>query len=292
VAMVLRAQGKRAEAIRAYDAAIRLDSTERWAYRQKAALLVELKRPDEAVRTMKALVRVAPNDDESHFLLADFLLDLDRPAEALPHYEAAVRLDSADAANRHDMGLALLRVGRTEEALRAFQAALELNSGLNAARANAFDATLAIGRTEEALRVADEWRKHAADDDPAPHVARGIALRTLGRTKDARKALDEALERDSANYVARINRGLAYLQETRFDEALRDAQVATRLDSTRVNGWALAGFASLGRERCDDVLTYWTEASKLQQGFLDQRPEVRQAWNECRKRTAGGTSRQ
>jgi tetratricopeptide (TPR) repeat protein len=132
--------------------------------------------------------------------------------------------------------------------------------------------------------MADEWIKHAADDDAAPHAARGYALRLLGRNAEARKSLDRALDRDSVHFAARVNHGIIMLAERRLDDARHDAETLMRVAPERMNGHALAGFVALAESRCADVVRHWGNANRIEPGWVEKDENVLKAYRECRKR--------
>lgn len=285
IAMILRTQKKWADAVAAYDVAIRLDPKEVWAYRQKAIIQAdEMKKPGDGLRTLQALVKAAPDNDESHYELAAFLRQHDRAAEALPHIRQAIQLDTADAGDRRELGLVLEALGKPEEALAAYQQAIATNPEYHVVYGNAFDVLTELKRFEDALKMADEWKKRAPKEEAGPYVARGIALRFLERNGEARRALDGALDRDSTNVTALINRGIVLLGDRRFEEAGRDADAIMRLAPDIVNGYALAGFVALAQERCPDVVRYWTRANQVEPGWVDRNTEIRKAYQDCRKK--------
>jgi tetratricopeptide (TPR) repeat protein len=108
--------------------------------------LVERGRLHEALRQYQAAVRVAPCSAEAHSGLGVVLGRLGRTDEALNHLLEAIRLN-ADLAEAHNsLGLVLARQGRLEEAAPHFAMAVRLRPDFDAARANLSEALNRLGR--------------------------------------------------------------------------------------------------------------------------------------------------
>lgn len=73
-----------------------LDPANAWAHREKALVLLRLRRPEAALASAEEALRIAPQAPSSHGIRADILKALDRLPEALEGYRAGIRL-SIDA---------------------------------------------------------------------------------------------------------------------------------------------------------------------------------------------------
>ena len=96
----LEMQGKHAEAIEAYDEAIRMDPEFAQAWSDKGSALVELNRSEEAIEA----------------------------------YNKALEIDPQDAMTWYHKGLALASQGEYDESIKAFDKALEIDPQLESAR--------------------------------------------------------------------------------------------------------------------------------------------------------------
>lgn len=87
LAVVLQMQGRPAEAIAHYQAAIAQDSEFVQAYYNAANTLVQLGRPTEALETVRALLRLESDNADAHWLLGMLLLLLGEYSEGWREYE-------------------------------------------------------------------------------------------------------------------------------------------------------------------------------------------------------------
>ncbi len=117
--------------------------------------------PDQALAPLQQAVRQAPDQPEPAFLLCQTMLDLDHPALESAIAAAAER-HAAQVRHWQHLGRALHRAGRPALALAAFD------------------------------------RAAAADPTGAAQFGRGLALRDLGRMRQARAALQQAVAGGSA----------------------------------------------------------------------------------------------
>ncbi len=93
------------------------------------------------------------------------------------------------------------------------------------------DAAYGQSATDPALAV--DRLDRAADYDPLsadPLLAKGIILRRLGRTSEARGALGEAIDREPQNWFAYFERAMLESTESAWSAARADAAVARRLN--------------------------------------------------------------
>lgn len=82
-------------------------------------------------------------------------------------------------------------------------------------------------------------------DSPHPRMNLGLAYAAQGRWEDARREFDAALERDSAGIEVRINRGIVLSRLGRVPEALADFDAALERDPTRPDALKNRGVARL-----------------------------------------------
>ncbi|HEX5364216.1 MAG TPA: tetratricopeptide repeat protein [Gallionella sp.] len=152
-------QGRGAEAVASYEAALRLDATHDAARQALVALLLEQHRradaervlqerlgskpehtgfamllarlqveraaEDEALATLERSLRFAERNAEYHAFVAALLQRNNRHAEAVAHYQTALQLQPNHGAWLMGYGLSLQALGRNDAAKAAFLHALE-----------------------------------------------------------------------------------------------------------------------------------------------------------------------
>ena len=100
------------------------------AHNNLGNILLEQGKRAEAVRHLEAALRVRPGSPKAHNNLANVYKDLDRTSEALRHYRLALRA-APDAFQVHfNLAGALARVGRIDEAAEHYARAAELEPAL------------------------------------------------------------------------------------------------------------------------------------------------------------------
>jgi protein O-mannosyl-transferase len=121
-----------------------------------AGELVKQKRFAEAVRFYEAALRVDPNDTVSHHDLGNALMgqgkrqqDLRCYRAAAAHYQEALKRRPDDVDTRSNLGNALARLGRLDESIAQYEAALKISPDRDDIRHNR-DLVLAIRARQKA----------------------------------------------------------------------------------------------------------------------------------------------
>lgn len=127
--------GRVPEAIRHYEAALRLRPDYAEAHYNLGTAWLRLNRTGEAIAEYEAAVSLQPGSPGMQNNLATALAQAGRLPEAVAHFEAAVRLDPDYADAHHNLGNAYLVSRRLPEAIREYQVALRLRPDDAAARA-------------------------------------------------------------------------------------------------------------------------------------------------------------
>ena len=116
-----------------------------------AVLYMELDRPSEAVRHFEAAVRLAPGSAPAHFNYGTALSAARRFEEAVAQYERALALRPAYAIAHNNLGTALLQLGRLQPAMASFREAARVDPRLGDAHLNVGLLSRAIGDFPEAV---------------------------------------------------------------------------------------------------------------------------------------------
>jgi FkbM family methyltransferase len=197
-------------------------------------------RREEALAAFDKAVQLKPDDADLWRNLGNVLVEVERPADAILSFQHALELDPRhwDAANK--VTLLLYQSERFEEALVYFNLCDELQPDQFPTlymRALTF---YNLKRFEEAL--ADNRRAHALDPTNADTCNNiGNVLRSLTRHEEALSWFDRSLEL-RPNFAATLaNKAVSLAELRRFDEAIAAYDRARAIDpSHATTDWNLA----------------------------------------------------
>jgi len=134
-AMLLR-QGKAAEAIPEYEAALRVRPQDTTANNALGAALIASGQPDRAAAYLRTAAQSAPEYFDAHYNLGNALASAGDFPGAAEQFAAAVRIRPDDADAHANLGSALAELGQFAEAKAQFERALEINPSHALAREN------------------------------------------------------------------------------------------------------------------------------------------------------------
>jgi tetratricopeptide (TPR) repeat protein len=161
-------------------------------YLERGRILRRAGKPRDALRSYQAALRLAPEDPRGHRLRADVLMELGNFEEALQALDCCLRQDPADAVLYRTRGLIYSELGNHPRALQDYTRALELqpDAPTHAVRGWAYllvhDAPrLALRDFEEAL--------HLDPKQGDAHCGRGLAFVQLGQWSKGVADADQAL---------------------------------------------------------------------------------------------------
>lgn len=276
-------QGDPAEALKAFDAAIRLTPGMPEAHCNRGVALQELGRLDDALAAEDRSLALRPEYAMAHYNRGNVLKAMERLEDAVAAYDRSLRL-KPDFADAHlNRGLALLGLDRALEALASFDRALALrprNVAAQVGRAGCFrelhqhiqalaaiDAALALEpdnldtatmrcgiliameQFEDALSGADALIVRHTDASTA-HIARANALQKLKRFDESLAAADEAVRRAPQAHAGHTARGIALVELGRLEEGLAALNAARDFGAADASfhewrGVALAGYGDI-----------------------------------------------
>jgi tetratricopeptide (TPR) repeat protein len=161
--------------------------------RARGQLLTSLERYDEALSYFDEVVGYRPDDEGVHLGRAELLLRMGRQDEAIKAYREAVRRWPDSSMSLNALGYTLAdRTDRYSEAAKLIRKALKLDPE-SAAIIDSWGWVLyRQGKHEEALVYLEDAYEKLRDPEVAGHIVE--VLWALGRTDEARQALEEAEE--------------------------------------------------------------------------------------------------
>lgn len=204
---------------------LKLDAKQAQAIYLRALIAARQDRPADAQRDFDAAVAAAPEDEGILRGRGEFLVRQGQLEKALADAEKLVEADAANSDRQRIRGFILVALGRNQQALESFERAVLIDGSEDwAGRYGRGVALAALGRAPDALPDLEAAVEHINDIDywsalffhsnsmPAIDLAR--AYIAVGRTDDARKALDLAVDRGGG--------ALSYLERGRLRAELGD----------------------------------------------------------------------
>lgn len=122
----LKVAGKRKEAVREFEEAVRLNPNDGYAQINLGTALLEFGKFPDAIRHLEQAVRVKPDSVIAHNALGVALLNAGETREATAQFERALELDPDSADPHYNLGLILRQAGKTQDAIAQFEQAVRL----------------------------------------------------------------------------------------------------------------------------------------------------------------------
>ncbi|MBI5187376.1 MAG: tetratricopeptide repeat protein [Nitrospinae bacterium] len=204
------------------------------SHNNSGVILNKQGRKEEAARHFQEALRVWPRHLNARLNLAELMVSLNQPVEAARHYLKALEINPGLPAACNFVGRVLMDSGKLDEAGEYIKEALRLLPGYPEAHLNMGMVLSAQGKTaesireyEEALRLKKSW----------PEVENNLAwILATAKDKNLRDGKKAVLLAESANAalggknVEVLNTlAAAYAEAGRFEEALRAASTACEL---------------------------------------------------------------
>lgn len=225
LALLLKEQGRVAEAITHYEQAVRAKPDLPDARVNLGLALIEAGRPAEALSHLEEAARQRPGSAQVRYNFGAALAAAGRDAEAVPHYEEAARLEPGDAVARAQLALSLARLGREDEAVARLEEAVHLDPDDARAHYNLGLLLEGQGRAEDAIRHYEEAVRLQPENAEA-HNNLAVVLAERGQTAAAAAHLEEAVRRRGDFIEARMNLVSLHARAGRTEQALAEAQAA------------------------------------------------------------------
>lgn len=277
---VYYALGFRAEAITAYEEAIKLDPAYAWPYNNLGVVYAG-QGDYEAALTLyrQAIARHNVNRDEavSWDNLANVLTNLSRYEEAISAYRQAVDLDPAYFLSWNSLGNVYQGLGRYPEAIDAYLQAIELDPDSALPWNGLGDVYRAQGQLPEATQPtatrqvdqAVEAYRRAISLDPGyawPYHSLGLIFEQRRDHEAALQHYHQALERhESQRHKAVLwyNIGNIQRESGQYQEAIEAQQQAIALDAGLALPWFGLGNVYAGLSRAQDAIAAYRRAIEL-----------------------------
>jgi protein O-mannosyl-transferase len=180
--------GRRQEAIRHFEQAVKISPDFLDAQRNLGVLLIHSGRSPEALGPFTKALSLAPNDPVTHTNLGIALSATGRLKEALDQHERALRLDPNYAEVHINMVSTLLKLGRTQDAIAHCNQALRIKPSF----AEAYYALAYIMDTTDRLAEAIDYYRKGLQFNPDNAAACASLTMALAKTNQSTEAIDMA----------------------------------------------------------------------------------------------------
>jgi tetratricopeptide (TPR) repeat protein/serine/threonine protein kinase len=221
-----------AEAVNAFEAALRLEPTHYWSLMWLGYCLCDLGQEPEnfagAARVFTGCILKRPDHAQAYYCRANAYSKLRRNEDAVADYSRAIELDPKDARFWYNRGVAYHRLRQMDKALGDFSRAIELHP-----------------------KEARAWSH------------RGLAYHALGQPGNAIADYSKAIELDPKDALPWYNRGLVYDDMRQLNKALGDYSKAIELKPTYVAAWYNRGFAHERLHEPDEAVADYSRAIDL-----------------------------
>ena len=225
-------------------------------------------RIDEALRRYDAAIRLAPNLARAHLNRGNILSLMGDTERALEAYATALAHSPSYAAAHYNTGNACARQGRHEAALAAYQRAIALKPDFAAAELGLGSVLQTLGQLDGAM--ASCRRALAINPDYVEaHCNLGNALKGLGQFADAATSYRRALEINPDYVEAHCNLGNALQELGEFGGAAASYRQALKIEpDAEVTPYNLGNsLRDLGE--VDDAVTSYRRALELRPDFAE-----------------------
>jgi tetratricopeptide (TPR) repeat protein len=201
-------QGRYAEAIEAYQQALRLAPNYDDALFEMGVAYSLLGRHQEAINAFKQVIRLIPDDAHAYYQLGLVYSDLGRRQEAIEAYRQAIRIkpDDATAGMYCSLGLSYAALGRRQEAIEAYKQAIQIEPDHAEAHYFLGCSYSLLGRDQEAIEAYKQAIRIKPDHAEA-HCLLGGSYAVLGNKRAALeeyeilKSLDKKLANDLFEFI-------------------------------------------------------------------------------------------
>jgi len=232
-------------------------------WNNKGSSLDNLGRREEAIRCFDAALRLDPTLAAAWLNKGIALSAAGQPREALACYEKGLQVDPDSERLWSNKGVVLKTLGDTQQALACYDRALHYNPRYANAWVNRGVAFKTQGKSAQALECYD----HALSLNPNDISAwtnKGNVLFSLKRYDEALAAYDSALALDSSVGLAWLNKGIVLNALGKFTTALQCYGSAIETAPQSGQAWFLMGATMVNAfKQYREAMPYLEEAERL-----------------------------
>jgi len=224
--------------------------------------------PREAIREYEAVLRIDPGISYAHTRLAADHFLLKNTDKALSELSAAVALDPSDVRPRFLAGLIYTSLGKYDQAQKEYQEAVRLAPDSIWALSSLADLFVLQEKMAEAASVYEKLiASERSDPDEAGsevlYFNLGVIYSRMGKSAEAMDAFRSAVKLNDRYPEAHI--GLAILHEMNngYDDAIRSYEKAISIDPANAGVYHHLGMALIRANRYDEAVKVYQTLSKI-----------------------------
>ena len=219
------------DSLRAVDKHLETNPDDASAWNTKGVFHAQKREFGEAIRCLDRALNLQPDLTPAHANRGRVLLALgpEKASDALQSFERALKQTPDDIEILHDKATALHALGRTEDELESYRMLSKLAANEWGVWVRIGDIELELGNFDSAITSYDKALEIKDDLVPA-FVRRAIALAMLERWNDAIKSAETATKLDPENPEAWLIRGDVHLRAGKHKSAMKALKKASELD--------------------------------------------------------------
>jgi len=224
------------------------------------SMLYRAGRADDALDFLTSRLEKHPDVPGFHTLQGDLLRSLGRNEEALAAYSASLALAPADRDALAGAVEALVNLARYDEAREKIRLLDEVNPGSPAGHLLEARILEQEGKLDAAAALLENSLRQNSSN-PEAHYRLAMLHKARGETDRAIESLKTSLKYNPSSVSARLELAELYYRTRYFDDALREADLASRAaDDPRLLGRAaaIAAGSLLENQRVDEAISEWT----------------------------------
>jgi len=167
-----------------------IDADSVWVHQISGEIMESMKNYDGALLEYRKAVELAPNQPGIHYLLGNAYWSLANWSDAVGEFQAELVNDPANCTAQWKIGNAMLEQHQDpREALASIDKALQRCPALVQAKVDRGRALIRMDRNDQAVTDLRSAEK-SSPEEPSIHFLLGQALRSLGRTAEAKAEMD------------------------------------------------------------------------------------------------------
>ena len=233
------------------------------AHNNLGFVLRDTGRTDEAIREYQAVIRLKPDYAEAYNNLGSALADKGQVDEAIQSYQEAIRLRPDLADVYCNLGISLGKQGRIDEAIREYREAIRLNPDNPKAT---YNLGTILGQKGELAEAAANLQKTIAirpDFALARHNL-GCILLHQGKVDDAITQFQAALNTEPDQPMIHCEFANALIKKNKVDEAVAHYERALEIDPNYADAHRFLGVALLYYKASPDAaISHFQKALEL-----------------------------
>ena len=220
-----------------------------------ADALLDVGKRDQAIRHLEQAIKANPRFAPAYVSLGQIRLGQGRPDQAVALYEDALRIDPKLASAHNNLGYVLLQQGHIDRAIEHFKQAIENDARPAQAHYNLGVAYDKLGNLPEAVKHY-EAAVRIDSDMPDAHFRLATALTRQGLLDDATGELEEALRLKPDMPEAHFYMGYVLSMSNEPERAISHLHTAIRLKPK----WSMAHYGLADALfRTGDYAAAWRE---------------------------------